>query len=78
MKLKLLNKNTFKIIILFIIILFSSGVFANTPPNYPKGFSPKTTVALALPKTKGKYTIKIINHAPMFYLEVAMEILFFI
>ena len=43
-----------KIIILFIIILFTSGVFANKPPNYPKGFIPKTNSGISFTENKGQ------------------------
>ena len=49
-----MKKNTFKIIVLFIIILFTSGVFANNPPNYPKGFSPKTNSSISFTQNKGQ------------------------
>ncbi len=50
-----MNKHIFKIIILFILILFTSGVFANTPPpNYPKGFIPKTNSGISFTENKGQ------------------------
>ena len=50
-----MNKHIFKIMILFILILFTSGVFANTPPpNYPKGFIPKTNSGISFTENKGQ------------------------
>ena len=49
-----MNKHIFKIIILFILILFTSVVFANNPPNYPKGFILKTNSGISFTENKGQ------------------------
>ena len=49
-----MKKNTTKPSAIIFLILFSTSIFANKTPNYPKGFSSKTNSAISFTENKGQ------------------------
>ena len=49
-----MKKNTTKPSAIIFLILFSTSIFANKTPNYPKGFSPKTNSSISFTENKGQ------------------------
>ena len=49
-----MKKNTTKLSAIIFLILLSTSIFANKTPNYPKGFSPKTTTGISFTENKGQ------------------------